>query len=209
MEKQKLYKGITEEEFVNQYWINDELKKFSKSIGVNNCSKLRKDELEKIIIHYIRTGKITYRGIKKINIKGSDKLELDTIIENYRNNRETKEFILKEVFKKKPGLIIKSGVKYWINRWREDKIYNGIRITYEDLINEFIKLNLVNGRLPQIPSTKMNNFIMDYLRNEINSKRKDAMAEWIKLKGLNILKDYKSWKEYVNGVIKNDGERVL
>jgi hypothetical protein len=43
----------------------------------------------------------------------------------------------------------------------------------------------------------MNNFIADYLKNEIGSKRKDAMDEWIKLKELNIPKDYKSWKLYI------------
>ena len=43
-----------------------------------------------------------------------------------------------------------------------------------------------------------NNFLMDYLKNEINSKRKDAMIEWHKLKELNIPKDYKSWKKYMS-----------
>ncbi|MDR1986976.1 MAG: hypothetical protein LBP88_08415 [Treponema sp.] len=43
----------------------------------------------------------------------------------------------------------------------------------------------------------MNNFIADYLKNEIGSKRKDAIDEWIRLKELNIPKDYKSWKLYI------------
>ena len=41
----------------------------------------------------------------------------------------------------------------------------------------------------------MNNFIMNYLKNENDAKRKDAMNEWVKLKELNIPKDYKSWKK--------------
>jgi hypothetical protein len=132
-----------------------ELKVFGKEIGIKNCSKLRKDELEKIIIHFIRTGKIIEEETKKVNSKILDKLSPDTIIENYKNNKQTKEFILKEVLKKEPVLKIKSGAIYWLNRWREDKIKNDIKITYEDLINEFIKINSNEGNLSQIPSTKM------------------------------------------------------
>jgi hypothetical protein len=194
MKTKKLHKNITTEEFLNGYWYSVELKVFGKEIGIKNCSKLRKDELEKIIIHFIRTGKIIKKETKKVNGKILDKLSPDTIIENYKNNKQTKGFILKEVSKKEPGLKIKSGSIYWLNRWREDKIKDDIKITYEDLINEFIKINSSEGNLSQIPSTKMNNFISDYLKNEINSKRKDAMDEWIKLKELNIPKDYKSWK---------------
>jgi hypothetical protein len=198
MKKQKLYIGITEEEFGNGYWYSDELKEFGKNIGVNNCSKLRKDELEKIIIHFINTGEVLQKETKKSTVNIPDKLSLDTIIENYKNNKQTKNFILEETFKKSPELKIKSGSIYWLNRWREENIENGIKINYEDLINEFIQLNLTKGKLPQIPSTKMNNFIMDYLKNEIGSKRKDAIDEWTKLKELNIPKDYNSWKEYMN-----------
>jgi hypothetical protein len=198
MGTRKLHKNITQEEFINGYWYSLELKEFGKEIGVKNYSKLRKDELEKIIIHFIKTGKIIEKETIKSTVKINDKLSLDTIIKNYKNTRQTKEFILKETFKKKSDLKIKSGSIYWLNRWREDKINENIVITYEDLINEFIKLNLNKEKLPQIPSIKMNNFIMDYLKKEINSKRKEAINEWIKLKELNIPKDYKSWKLYVS-----------
>jgi hypothetical protein len=198
MKKQKLYRNITQEEFINGYWYNDELKEFGKEIGIKNYSKLRKDQLEKIIIHFIRTGKLKEIEIKKSTPKTPDKLSLDTVIENYKYNKKTKEFILIEVFRKEPELKIKSGAIYWLNRWREDKINHGIKISYGDLIDEFININLNKDKLPQIPSTKMNNFIMDYLKNEIYSKRKDALNEWRKLKELNIQKDYKSWKLYVN-----------
>jgi hypothetical protein len=42
----------------------------------------------------------------------------------------------------------------------------------------------------------MNNFIMDYLKNEKGSKRENAMVEWKVLKELRIPKDYRSWKRY-------------
>jgi hypothetical protein len=201
MKKRKLYKNITQEEFINRYWYNNELKEFGKEIGIKNYSKLRKDELEKIIIHFIGTGKLKEIETKKSTSKTPDKLSLDTIIENYKYNKQTKEFIHIEMLKKEPELEIKSGAIYWLNRWRENKIKHGIKINYGDLINEFIKINSNKNKLPQIPSTKMNNFIMDYLKNEINSKRKDALNEWRKLKELNIPKNYKSWKLYA---VKNN-----
>ncbi|MDR1179727.1 MAG: SAP domain-containing protein [Spirochaetales bacterium] len=196
-----MHKNITREEFTNGYWYSNELKEFGKEIGIKNYSKLRKDELEGIVIHFIKTG-IIEKETKRITGKTQDKLSLDTIIENYKNDRRTKEFILQAAFKKNPELKLKSGSIYWLNRWREDKIKSGIKITYEQLINEFIKLNFNKGKLPQIPSAKMNNFITDYLKNETDSKRKDAVNEWIKLKELNIPKDYKSWKLYI---LKNNG----
>ena len=48
------------------------------------------------------------------------------------------------------------------------------------------------------PSIEMNNFVVYYLKNEINSEFKEAVDEWIKLKELNIQKDYESWKLYVS-----------
>jgi hypothetical protein len=135
--------------------VSIELKEFGKEIGIKNYAKLRKDELEKIIVYFIKNGKIIEGETKRSTTKIPDKLLLDTIIENYKNNKQTKEYILKEAFKKEPVLKTKSGSIYWLNRWREDKIKNGIKITYEDLINEFIKINSNKEKLPQIPSTKM------------------------------------------------------
>ena len=196
--KQKLNKNITIEEFENGYWYASELKEFIKEIGIKNYNKLRKDEIEKIIVEYI----IKYRKIPiiennpKNRIIAIDVLELNSFVVNYKNNKETKNFLLNESLKQNPNFKIKSGSSYWLNRWRENEIKNGIKIKYKDLIKEFIRLNSSEDKLPQIPSTKMNNFIMDYLQYEKDKKRKDAMDEWEKLKTLNIPKDYKSWKNW-------------
>ena len=52
----KLTKNITEEEFDRGYWFADEVKTFAKEIRISYSNKLRKDELEELIKHYIRTG---------------------------------------------------------------------------------------------------------------------------------------------------------
>ena len=48
---------LSEQEFINKYWYASELKKLAKSIGILKTGKLRKDELEEIILKYLKTGK--------------------------------------------------------------------------------------------------------------------------------------------------------
>lgn len=48
----------------------------------------------------------------------------------------------------------------------------------------------------KIPSTLFNNFISDFLKNEEDITRKEALDQWEKLKTLDIKKDYKSWKKH-------------
>ena len=195
--KYKLHKNITFEEFENGYWYASELKEFIKEIGIKNYNKLRKDEIEKIIVEYIMYRKIsTIEKNQKNKIITNDVLGLNNFVVNYKNNKETKDFLINESLKQNPNFKIKSGSSYWLNRWRENEIKNGIKIKYKDLIKEYTRLNSFEGKLPQIPSTKMNNFIMDYLQHEKGKKRKDAMDEWEKLKTLNMPKDYKSWKNW-------------
>jgi hypothetical protein len=193
--KQKLHKNITLKDFENNYWYTTELKIFLKEIGLKNVSKLRKDEIEKIIFEYIRCKKLPI--IENYSSENEDDIiELNNYVINYKNNKITKEFIINESLKINPSLKIKSGSSYWLNRWRENKINAGIKIKYKDLIKAFVELNASDKKLPQIPSTKMNNFIMDYLKNEKDKKRQDAMKEWKILKELKIPKDYESWKKY-------------
>ena len=49
-----LSESTTETQFDNGYWYATELKDFAARIGVPSASRLRKDELEKTIRHFIR-----------------------------------------------------------------------------------------------------------------------------------------------------------
>lgn len=73
--KGKLTKDITETEFDNGYWYADEIKTFAKEIGVPESSKLRKDELEKLIKIFLRTGKVKCSNRKNIQKSGIKDLE--------------------------------------------------------------------------------------------------------------------------------------
>ncbi|HVE61742.1 MAG TPA: hypothetical protein VNA26_07980 [Chitinophagaceae bacterium] len=196
--KIKLTKNITETAFDNGYWYASEIKKFAKEIGIANSSKLRKDELEKLIKEFIRTGNITSSNCKNIHPIGVKdfelRLTLSLKINNYTNNKETKQFIEKEALKINPNLKKKSGARYRLNRWREEQINAGKKITYKDLIRQYIKLNERKEPFEKIPHVRYINFLADYLANEKGATRGMAIKAWKQLKKLDIPKDYKSWK---------------
>ena len=198
--KSKLSKSMTEKEFDNGYWYAEDLKKFASRLGLVPSGKLRKDELEKAIKQFLRTGKIknpSKRTHTKIGIKDLDKgLSLKLPVMRYTSNRETKSFIVKEAHKIVPDLKRKSGARYLLNRWREDQIRRGTGITYGDLVKKYVELNLVEGRFAPIPTARYINFLSDYLAAEKNATRGQAIRAWKNLKKLDIPKTYKDWKRY-------------
>ena len=200
--KAKLHQSITEKEFDNGYWYADEIKTFAKELGIPHASKLRKDELEKLIRHFIRTGNIEQparKNIVKEGIKDLDKgLSLDLPIVHYTSNKITKDFIVQEALKMFPGLKKKSGARYRLNRWREEQINQGICITYGDLVKQYIRLNQQEGSFEKTPQVRYINFLSDYLKHEKNTTREQAIAAWKKLKKLDIPKNYTSWKKYTD-----------
>ena len=195
--KIKLTRNIKEHEFDNGYWYAHELKLFAKEIGVHDTTRLRKDELEKLIKDFIRTGKVRAAKPKKLHSKGTKDHELGLTlrlpIKNFVDNKETKEFIKKEALKINPDLKKKSGAQYRLNRWREQQLKNGKKITYQDLIRQYIKLNETKS-FKRIPHGRYINFMADYLANEKDASRIDAIRAWKRLKKLDVPKDYKSWK---------------
>lgn len=196
----KLSKSMSETEFDNGYWYAFEIKAFAKEIGIPLATKLRKDELEKLIKIFLRTGKIeksTRKNISKSKIKDLEKgLSLNLPIENYTSNRETKDFILKEAQKIAPNLKRKSGVSYRLNRWREEQINKGRKITYGDLIRQYVKLNQVVGKFEKVPVVRYINFLSEFLAKEKSASRQQGLAAWNELKKLNIPKTYEAWRKY-------------
>jgi hypothetical protein len=89
--KNKLKKSMSLSQFNNGYWYADEIKAFAKEIGIVNTSKLRKDELEQLIKHYLKTGKIknsNRKNVVKTGIKDIDKgLKTSLQVIHYISNR--------------------------------------------------------------------------------------------------------------------------
>jgi hypothetical protein len=192
----KLSPTMTLREFENGYWYLDDLKDFGSQIGVPETTRLRKDELERAIVAFLRTGTVklpTKRALRKTGVKDLERgLSLKLRIEHYTSNRETKDFIIREARKAAPKVREKSGVWYRLNRWREEQITNGNRPTYGHLVKQYVALNRVE-RFDKIPHGRYINFVAAFLEGENTGTRSDAIAAWAELKTMDIPKDYASW----------------
>ena len=104
---------MTLRDFENSYWYLEQLKNFADRIGIPSAKKLRKDELEKAIAVFLRTGKAalpTTRSLRKTGVKDVERgLNLKLRIENYTSNHQTKDFIVEQAHMMAPDVREKSG----------------------------------------------------------------------------------------------------
>ncbi|SRR6266481_1548802 len=195
--KAKLSVSTTLTEFDNGYWYAIELKKFAETIRLPSASKLRKDELEKAIKLFLKTGEIKNPAKRKLSMSGIKDIQrglcLDLPVVVYTNDKETKDFLEREAQKLAPGLKRKSGVRYRFNRWREEQLFKGVKLTYGDLVKEYVRLNQTKGPFAQIPHGRYINFMSDFLAAEKGATREQAMKAWRKLKTLDVPKNYCAW----------------
>ena len=190
---------MTLRQFENGYWYAIQLKEFGEAIGIPSASKLRKDELEKAIRSFLVTGKArnpTRRNLSSSGPKDVEKgLRLELEVVRFTNDVETKSFLEREAQKYVPGLKRKSGVRYRFNRWREEQLVNGVKLTYRDLVEEYVRLNQTKQPFAKIPVGRYINFISEFLAAENGATREQAMKAWRKLKSLDVPKNYRAWKQ--------------
>ncbi len=195
--KTKLSTLMTVTQFDNGYWYATEVREFAKTIGIPSANKLRKDELAKAIKLFLETGKIKSPTKRSLSTSGTKDVErglsLDLRVVVYTNDRETKDFLEKESQKIAPGLQRKSGTRYRFNRWREEQLVKGIKLTYGDLVKEYVRLNQTRGPFAQIPIDCYINFVSDFMAAENGATREQATKAWQKLKALDVPKNYRSW----------------
>ncbi len=193
----KLSPSMTQAQFENGYWYATEIKEFAKTLGIPSASRLRKDELEKAIKVFLKTGKIESPTKRSLSTAGPKDIEqglsLSLPVALYTNDKETKDFLEREAQKLIPGLKRKSGVRYRFNRWREEQLVNGVKLSYGDLVNEYVRLNLTKEPFAQIPIDCYINFMSDFLAAERGATRQQALRAWKKLKKLDAPKNYRSW----------------
>jgi hypothetical protein len=187
---------MTVREFENGYWYRGQLKDFAERIGIPAATKLRKDELEKAVEVFLRTGNAalpTKRSLRRTGLKDVERgLHLKLRIENYTSNRETKDFVIEQGRRMAPEVRQKSGVWYRLNRWREEQITSGARPTYGDLVRQYIVLNNMQ-RFERIAIRCYNYFVADFLAADKKATRAQIIAAWNELKKLDVPKDYASW----------------
>jgi hypothetical protein len=190
---------MTLTQFDNGYWYAVELKEFAETLGIPSANKLRKDELEKAIKVFLQTGKVaspTKRGLSRLGAKDVERglsLSLSLPVVVYTNDKETKSFLEREARKIAPGIKRRSGARYRLNRWREEQLVKGVKLTYGALVKEYIRLNRPDEPYARIPTGRYINFMADFLAAEKGATRAEAIAAWKKLKVLDLPKTYGAW----------------
>jgi hypothetical protein len=194
----RLSETTTETQFDNGYWYATELKDFATRIGVPTASRLRKDELEKAIRHFIRHQEVktfAVRGLVQLGVRDLDRgLRLELPVVNYTSNRETKGFLEREAAKLLPGFKRKGGTRYLLNRWREEQLSAGRPITYGDLVRQAIVLNRTKEGPLRMEHGRYINFISDFMRDNPGGAHGDAVRAWGEVKRMDAPKTYKAWR---------------
>lgn len=195
--KRALSEAMTETEFDNGYWYATELQAFAKRVGIPSAGKLRKDELERALKHFLRTGEsrhLVRRALSKAGPRDLDKgLRLDLPVVHYTSNTETKAFIQREASKIEPGFKRAPGTRYLLNRWREAQIGKGRRITYGDLVNQAIRLNKTKQGPLRLEHGRYINFISDFMASHKMSSHAAAVKAWREVKAMDAPKTFAAW----------------
>jgi hypothetical protein len=198
----KLATSMTLTQFDNGYWYASELKEFASEIGIPSARKLRKDELERMIKVFLETGTIkspSQRSLSTVGEKDVERgLSLSRPVVVYTNDKKTKDFLEREAQKLVPGLKRKSGARYRLNRWREAQLMKGAKLTYGNLVTEYIRLSQAKKPFAQIPHGRYINFMSDFLAAERGATWKQALLAWKNLKTLDMPKNYRSWVRFQN-----------
>ena len=195
--KRKLLLRMTSREFDNGYWYTAELREFAVKMKIPFASKLRKDQLETAIKDLLFADRAKAHAIAvtpKPGPRDVDRgLHPDLPVVHYTSNKETKLFIEREAAKIQPGFKRASGTRYLLNRWREEQIASGRRITYRDLVLQAISLN-ESKRVPlRIEHARYINFISDYMADNKGAAHDDAVKAWHQVKVMDAPKTYAAW----------------
>ena len=202
-----LSESMTESQFDNGYWYATELKAFATRIGVPAASRLRKDELEKAIRHFIRTREVktfVKRELTRSGVKDVDKgLSLELRVVNYISNRATKDFIEREAAKLEPQFKRKPGTRYLLNRWREEQLSAGRHITYGHLVKQAIVLNKTKQGPLRLEHGRYMNFMSDFMAQNPGGSQRDAVRAWAEVKRMDAPKTYQAWAGWARKRDKN------
>ena len=194
----KLSKTMTVKQFDAAYFYASELKAFAREIGIVT-GNFRKIELEELIKEFLSTGVVPARKptLPRKNRNVRDELDEHATVVNYVGDKTTKRFLLDLIQERNPTAKDKSGQWYWLNDWRRKKQEGREPFTYGDVADKLLSLMETEGRLPPIPSARMNNFATEYQADPRNSgaTRTQILAAWENLKATPGPKTYEQYKK--------------
>ena len=188
---------MTTTEFDNGYWYAVELKRFARTVGIASAGRLRKDQFERAIRHFLQTRRVTRARGPAVAAGPRDVelgLHLDRFVVRYTNEPATKAFLEREAKKMSAAYRRRSGARYRLNRWRETQLAKGRRITYRDLVREYVRLSAPSTRHARVPHVRYVYFLADFLRREPNATRAAAIRAWHVLKRMDCPKTYAAWR---------------
>jgi len=198
MATSKLSKTMTLRQFDHGYWYATEIKRFAQSLGVPSAHKLRKDELEKAIRHFLAHGKVTSptkRPVSRSGIKDVDRgLRLDLPVVLYTNDRETKAFLEREARRLDPTFKRRSGARYRLNRWRDAQLTRGAPITYRDVVKEYVRLNRPETMHRRAPVDRYVYFLSDFRAANPGATMAAAIRAWKRVKTMDSPKNYRAFR---------------
>jgi hypothetical protein len=197
MKSRRLLPSMTLVEFDNGYWYALELKSFARRLGLPSANRLRKDELERAIRAFLKSGTIASppkRRMPTPAVRDVDRgLRPGLRIIEYVNNATTKQFLEREALALDSSYRRRSGARYRLNRWREAQIAAGTPITYGDLVREYVRLSKADESYARIPTGRYINFMSDFLASEPNATHAAAIKAWHSLKSMDVPKTYRDW----------------
>ena len=193
MKDTKFSKKLTVEEFDGFYYYAKELRTYATLLGFGQVN-VRKDILETQVREYLGGGTLPKAIRKKKKGKKDSEtgaLRLNRKVKNFTFDRKTRGWLERKL-KSRGCATKKSGECYWLARYLE----NETDITYGDVVAKLEEMRNQEGRLPRIPSTKMNNFITDFTTANPGVKRAEVMKAWEALKKMKIPKTYDAYMKH-------------
>lgn len=198
----QLTKDLKSEDFMEYYFLKEELKEFCRREGLKIGGS--KNQLEERIIYYLDTGKSLDESVKdgnktknhksvkddnktkncnhKISNSDSQEITLDSILgENFRCSEDKREFFEREIGK---GFKFKVKFQRWLKA-NPDK-------TYQDAINAYYELQNSNEKTNIDRQFQYNQYIRDFFEDNEGRSLDDAIKCWKykkSLKGHNRYED--------------------
>ncbi|MGH2885731.1 MAG: SAP domain-containing protein [Solirubrobacteraceae bacterium] len=202
---------MTEEQFENGYWYATELRDFARALGIPSASRLRKDELERAVRHFLRTGEVADLAKRAVGKPGTRDVDVgltpDLPVRHYTSNNETKDFIRREAQKIDPAFTPKAGTRYLLNRWREEELARGRQITLRRPCPASSGLNKAKRAPLRIDHARYINFISDFMAANRGATRAQAIAAWHAVKEIDAPKTYEAWANRTRGTNDPSGAR--
>ena len=112
----------------------------------------------------------------------------------YTNDARTKAFLESQARKIDRGFVRRSGARYRLNRWRERQLGRNRKITYGDLVKEYVRLCRSPKAFARVPHGRYINFVSDFREANPQATFAEAVRAWHTVKRLPVPKTYRAWK---------------